>query len=86
MRGKSAAKGLDVTSAYHEWSTPARYRLTADQYNRDWQPEETMDVMFLESATDMIVMHSVPLYAQFWDGLVSNEKGAFLKGASILTG
>ncbi len=80
MRTKSATKGLDVSSAYHDWSTPARYRLTAHQYNRDWQPEEVMDVMFLESATDMIVMHSVPLYANYWDGLVSNEKGAYLKG------
>jgi predicted TIM-barrel fold metal-dependent hydrolase len=38
-----------------------------------------MDVMFLESTTDMIVMHSVPIYSLYWDGLVSNEKGAYMK-------
>jgi predicted TIM-barrel fold metal-dependent hydrolase len=35
--------------------------------------------MFLESHTDMMVMHSTPIYDVFWDGLISNEKGAFLK-------
>jgi predicted TIM-barrel fold metal-dependent hydrolase len=39
-----------------------------------------MDVMFLESHTDMMIMHSVPMYDIYWDGLVSNEKGAYLKG------
>jgi predicted TIM-barrel fold metal-dependent hydrolase len=75
----SANKALDVSYAFHAWSTPARFRMTEAEYNRDWQPEEVMDVMFLESPTDMIVMHSVPIYDYYWDGLVSNEKGAFLK-------
>lgn len=80
-RDRSAAsKGLDVSSAYHDWSTPARFRMTPRQYHRDWQPEEVMDVMFLESPTDMILMHSVPIYGSYWDGLVSNEKGAYMKG------
>lgn len=79
-RDRSAAsKTLDVSAAYHDWSTPARFRLTPEQYNRDWQPDETMDVMFLESPTDMILMQSVPIYGSYWDGLVSNEKGAYLK-------
>ena len=68
-----------MSVAYHDWSTPARFRMTSEQYNRDWQPEEVMDVMFLESATDMILMQSVPIYGSYWDGLVSNEKGAYLK-------
>ena len=70
---------LDVSYAYHRWSTPARWRMTQEQYERDWQPEEVMDVMFLESHTDMIAMHSTPLYSSFFDGLISNEKGAYLK-------
>ncbi len=65
---------------YHHDSTPERYRLTYEEYRRDWQPDETADVMFLESHTDMICMHSVPMYDTYWDGLVSNEKGAYLKG------
>ena len=39
-----------------------------------------MDVLLLESPTDMIVMCSNPMYDVYWDGLVSNQKGAFLKG------
>jgi predicted TIM-barrel fold metal-dependent hydrolase len=74
-----ASKALDVSYAFHAWSTPARFRMSERQYNRDWQPEEVMDVMFLESATDMIVMHSTPIYDAYWDGLISNEKGAYLK-------
>ncbi len=76
---RAANNTLDTSYAYHRWSTPERWRLSAEQYNRDWQPEEVMDVMFLESHTDMIVMHSTPLFASFFDGLVSNEKGAYLK-------
>jgi len=77
---RAALTGLDVSYKYHADSTPERYRMTPDQYNRDWQTEEVMDVMFLESPTDMITMHSVPIYASYWDGLVSNEKGAYMKG------
>lgn len=76
---RSGDRALDVSYSYHAWSTPERYRMTPAQYNRDWQPEEVMDVMFLESHTDMMVMHSTPIYDVFWDGLISNEKGAFLK-------
>jgi hypothetical protein len=80
-RNRTAAmNALDTGYAFHAWSTPTRYRMTEAGYNRDWQAEEVMDVMFLESATDMIVMHSVPIYDVFWDGLISNEKGAYMKG------
>ncbi len=76
---RSASKALDVSSAYHEWSTPERFRMTPEQWSRDWQPDETMDVLLLESPTDMIIMHSIPMYDVYWDGLVSNQKGAYLK-------
>jgi len=76
---RSGDRSLDLSYSYHAWSTPERYRMTPAQYNRDWQPEEVMDVIFLESHTDMMVMHSTPIYDVFWDGLISNEKGAFLK-------
>jgi predicted TIM-barrel fold metal-dependent hydrolase len=76
---RSGDRALDVSYSYHAWSTPERYRMTPAQYNRDWQPEEVMDVIFLESHTDVMVMHSTPIYDVFWDGLISNAKGAFLK-------
>jgi predicted TIM-barrel fold metal-dependent hydrolase len=77
---RAANAALDTSYKYHADSTPERYRMTPAQYNRDWQPEEVMDVMFLESNTHMICMHSTPIYDYNWDGLVSNEKGAYLKG------
>lgn len=78
-RSRAARVTLDTTSKWHLACTPRRYQLTAAQYNRDWQPEELVDLVFLESTTDMMIMHSVPMYDTHWDGLVSNEKGAYLK-------
>lgn len=77
---RAARTTMDTSYKYHFDSVPAHFRMTPEQYDRDWQPEEVMDVMFLESPTDMISMHSVPMYSTNWDGLVSNEKGSYLKG------
>ncbi|MBM3512471.1 MAG: hypothetical protein FJX59_02005 [Alphaproteobacteria bacterium] len=77
---RAAANSINTTHSYHISSTPERYRLSHAQWSRDWQPDEVMDVMFFESHTDMMIMHSVPMYDLYWDGLVSNEKGASLKG------
>jgi predicted TIM-barrel fold metal-dependent hydrolase len=78
-RSRAARVTLDTTSKWHLACTPKRYQLTTAQYNRDWQADELVDLIFLESTTDMIIMHSVPMYDTHWDGLVSNEKGAYLK-------
>ncbi len=78
-RSRSARITLDTNSKWHLACTPERYQLTAQQYHRDWQADELVDLVFLESTTDMMIMHSVPMYDTHWDGLVSNEKGAYLK-------
>jgi uncharacterized protein len=78
-RSRAARVTLDTTSKWHLACTPKRYQLSTAQYNRDWQADELVDLVFLESTTDMIIMHSVPMYDTHWDGLVSNEKGAYLK-------
>jgi predicted TIM-barrel fold metal-dependent hydrolase len=70
----------DWSYKFHEQTTPARYRMTKQQYSRGWQVDESMDVCLLESPTDLVVYHSTPLYYAYWDGLHSNEKGAYLKG------
>jgi uncharacterized protein len=77
---RASVNSINTTHSYHVACTPEPYRLTYDQWERDWQPDEVMDIMFLESHTDMIVMHSVPMFDLHYDGLVSNEKGAYLKG------
>ncbi len=65
--------------SYHKMSNPPEYQLTHEQWARDWKPEPFIDMMLLESTTDIICMHSVPLFDYAKDGLVSNEKGAYLK-------
>ncbi|MFL2770986.1 MAG: amidohydrolase family protein [Rhodospirillaceae bacterium] len=77
---RAAATSINTTHRYHVACTPEPYRLTFEQWSRDWQPDEVMDIMFMESHTDMMIMHSVPMYDLYYDGLVSNEKGAYLKG------
>ncbi|NKB43558.1 MAG: amidohydrolase family protein [Alphaproteobacteria bacterium] len=77
---RASANSINTTYSFHEACTPDAYRLTYEQWERDWQADEVMDIMFLESHTDMMVMHSVPMFDLHYDGLVSNEKGAYLKG------
>ena len=64
---------------YHVLCCPPEHTLTAEQWARDWQPDEFIETMLLESTTDIVCMHSVPLFQYNLDGLVSNEKGAYLK-------
>jgi len=76
---REAGNSINTTYSYHELCTPERFRLTYQQWERDWQADEVMDVMLLESATNMVCMHSVPMFDLYYDGLVSNDKGAYLK-------
>jgi predicted TIM-barrel fold metal-dependent hydrolase len=77
MRGKAHEGGYAYS--VHAAVNPQPYTLTAAQWARDWQPEEVVEQAFLESDTHMICMHSVPLFTNYFDGLVSNPKGAYLK-------
>jgi|TARA_B110000438_G_scaffold300251_1_gene352221 predicted TIM-barrel fold metal-dependent hydrolase len=77
---RASSNSINTTHRYHIACTPESYRLTQEQWERDWQPDEVMDIMFMESHTDMMIMHSVPMFDLYYDGLVSNEKGAYLKG------
>ncbi|KAA9151846.1 amidohydrolase family protein [Amycolatopsis acidicola] len=51
------------------------YELTREQYVRDWDVDETVSTLFLESQTDFAIYHPVPIGA-YRDGLVSVEKAA----------
>lgn len=68
-----------VSHSWHKATVPKPYQLTAQEWLNDWKGLEFMETMLLESATDMICMHSVPLFDAFHDGLVSIDKGAALK-------
>ncbi len=65
--------------SYHVICNPPEHRLTESQWAHDWQPDEFIETMLLESSTDIICMHSVPLFESAKDGLVANWKGAYLK-------
>jgi len=49
------------------------YRPSIDDYLKDWSIEETANMVFAESATDIACSHVLPVYA-FKDGLCSLEK------------
>lgn len=69
----------DVMWSFHPVCTPPERALTKEQWLRDWQADEFMETMFLESATDMVCTHSIPIYDAFKLGLQSIERGAELK-------
>ena len=77
MAGKAGEGGY--AHSVHLAVNPPPYQLTAAQWARDWQPEEVAEQAFLESDTAMFCMHSVPLFTNWFDGMVSNPKGAYLK-------
>lgn len=69
----------DVMYSFHPVVNPPGAALTRGQWERDWQPREFIETMLLESHTDVCCVHSTPIYDAYHDGLVTNEKGAWLK-------
>lgn len=60
---------------YNNWmaGAPEEYTLPMETYLRDWDVEETADMLFCESDTDLAVFHPTPI-GFYEDGLVSVEK------------
>jgi uncharacterized protein len=52
---------------------PTGYEVPREIYLQDWAPEDVANVLFRESATDVAIMHPLPIYA-FKDGHVAVEK------------
>lgn len=69
----------DVMHSFHPLINPPGRAMSRQEWERDWQPQEFIETMLLESWTDMCAVHSTPIYDAYADGLVSNEKGAWLK-------
>jgi hypothetical protein len=61
-----------VLYAFHPLLNPPKTVLSTEE----WQNDEFLETMFLESDTDMACVHSVPVFDAYHDGLVSVEKGA----------
>ena len=79
LRGRFGRIFNDVLWAFHPLLTPPEVALSKDEWEHDWQNDEFMETMLLESDTDMVCVHSIPVFDAYYDGLVSVEKGADLK-------
>jgi hypothetical protein len=51
------------------------FDIPKDVYISDWSPEDVANVLFRETATDMAVVHTLPLFC-YHDGFCSPEKSA----------
>jgi predicted TIM-barrel fold metal-dependent hydrolase len=74
-RNRRHAEGIVGMLAGNTDIGPAEYHLSQEGFVRDWGVEETANMLFRESQTDMATFQPVPMYA-FHDGLVANEKAA----------
>ncbi len=74
-RNERHAEGIVGMLAGNTDIGPAEYHLSQEGFIRDWGVEETANMLFRESRTDMATFQPVPMYA-FHDGLVANEKAA----------
>ena len=81
QRGRYGQIFADVMYSFHPAGSPPETALSRDEWMHDWQVEEFVETMFLESATDMVCTHSLPIYDAFHDGGCGIERGAQLKAA-----
>lgn len=79
LRGRYGKMFADVMYAAHPIINPPDRQLSRAEWDRDWQVDEFIETMLLESETDLLCVHSLPIFDAFHDGLVSVEKGAELK-------
>lgn len=82
QRGRFGRLFTDVMYSYHPLVNPPEVALTREQWEREWQPEEFLETMLLESDTDVCCVHTLPIYDAYEDGLVATDKGARLKAAA----
>jgi uncharacterized protein len=69
----------DVMYSYHPLVNPPGIAFDRDTWEREWQPDEFIDTMLLESETDICAVHTLPIYDAYEDGLTATDKGAQLK-------
>lgn len=76
LKGRFGRIFNDVLYAFHPLLNPPETVLSKEELQHDWQNDEFLETMFLESDTDVACVHSVPVFDAYHDGLVSVEKGA----------
>lgn len=81
QRGRFGKLFTDVMHSYYPLVNPPEIQFTRAQWEREWQTEEFIDTMLLESDTDICAVHTLPIYDAYGDGLVATDKGVALKAA-----
>lgn len=75
-----AAMNTAAGAGFHGFLTPDDdSRLSAEEFLRDWQAAEMEEVLFGESALDLVAYHGTPIWDFFKDGHSDTEKGFELK-------
>jgi predicted TIM-barrel fold metal-dependent hydrolase len=71
----------DVLYSYHPAINPPGVALSRQDWSRRWESREFVETMLLESDTDMICVHSLPIFDAFKDGGASSEVVSAVKHA-----
>lgn len=79
QRGRFGKLFTDVMYSYYPLVNPPEIAMTREQWEREWQCDEFIDTMLLESDTDICAVHTLPIYDAYEDGLTATDKGAQLK-------
>ena len=79
QRGRFGSIFTDVMHSYYPLVNPPDVQFSREQWEREWQPDEFIETMLLESDTDICAVHTLPIYDAYVDGLVETEKGYRLK-------
>ncbi|MEE8601379.1 amidohydrolase family protein [Euzebya tangerina] len=69
----------DVMHSYYPLVNDPATAFDRQAWEREWQTEEFMDTMLLESDTDICAVHTLPIYDAYRDGLTATDKGIQLK-------
>lgn len=79
QRGRFGRIFTDVMHSYYPLVNPPEIQFSREQWEREWQPEEFLETMLLESDTDVCCVHTLPIYDAYVDGLTATDKGVRLK-------
>ena len=71
----------DVLYSYHPAVNPPGVALSREAWSRRWDSREFIETMLLESDTDMLCVHSLPIFDAFKDGGASAEVVSAVKKA-----
>ena len=79
QRGRFGKLFTDVMYSYFPAVNPPDIAFGRELWEREWQCEEFIETMLLESETDVVCVHTLPIYDAYEDGLTATDKGAQLK-------